>query len=193
MGYRHYIGFINKEKLNELRNKTYVDTYYEDGSLDESKEWVQFDEIRDNCEYYYNLGKLYYDETDEVYNELYKEKEDIIKNDDYEMFICSQKIFIEIANLYLHKTKRYFQELIEPFEKDGGFKIGKELNDEQLMILKKILNNIDEKIILLSGEHFNGKTKDIEISWLYEYCAFNLAHIHKMIDFEKQVVICFAW
>lgn len=193
MGYRHYLGIIDKEKLEELRNKVYVDTYYEDGVLDEHKEWLQFDEIRDNCFYYYNLGKLYFDETNEIYDELYKEEEKLIENEDIEMFICPQNIFLTLANVYLNKTKRYFQELIEPFEKDCGFKIGKELNDEQVIILKKILNNLDEKIILLSGEHFNGKTKDIEISWLYEYCAFNLAHIHKMIDFEKQVVICFAW
>lgn len=188
MGYRTYLGIIDKEKLNELRNKTYVDTYYEDGSLDEFKERVQFEEIMDNCDYVYVVG-----ETDkEINDELCKTREDLVV-EGYKMFICSQNAFKDLANLYLQKTKRYFQKLIKPFEKDGGFKIGKELNDEQVMILKKILNNIDEKIILLSGEHFNGKTKDIEISWLYEYCAFNLAHIHKMIDFEKQVVICFAW
>ena len=108
MGYRHCIGFIDKEKLNELRNKTYVDKYYEDGELDAHKEWLQFEEIIDNCDYYYNLGKLYFDETNEIYDELYKEKEDIIKDDDYEMFICSQNAFKDLANLYLQKTKRYF-------------------------------------------------------------------------------------
>lgn len=193
MGYRHYIGFIDKEKLEELRNKVYVDTYYEDGELDETKEWLQFDEIRDNCFYYYNLGKLYFDETNETYDELYKEKEDIIKDEDIEMFICPQNIFLTLANVYLNKTKRYFEELIKPFKENEDFEAYKKLNKEQFISLKKMINKIEDKIFYFNRKKFCENKKDIEIDDLYEHSAFNLAHIHKMIDFEKQVVICFAW
>lgn len=186
MGYRHYLGVIDKDKLEELRKKVYKkEDLEEDQDIDSERFW----ELIHNCDYRYEIG----DTDKEIDDELYKTQEIIVEDDDsYKIFICSQNIFVELANLFLQKTKRYFQNLIKPFEKENSFKTIKKLSDEQIVALRKILNSLDEKIIYLSGEHFYSNSKDIEISWLYEYCAFNLAHIHKTIDFEKQVVICFA-
>ena len=95
MGYRHYIAVINKEKLEELRNKVYTrenyDNYDEDLSQDFMRQW----DIQDNCIYEHCIGKLYFLKSDDVYNALYKDKEDLINDADVECFICSQDIFFE--------------------------------------------------------------------------------------------------
>lgn len=188
MGYRHNIAIINKDKLEELRNKVYV----KEDKFDYNEEFKKYIEIEDNCDYSFELGKLYYDNTKDVYNELYKEKEDLVKDVDVEMFICPQDIFFTLANVYLQKAKKYFESMFETFKHDEDYYGLNELTKEKKIKLFELLRDLEQKIYFLNNFKFEKDEKGIEIGWLYEWQAFNLAHIHKTIDFKKQVVICYA-
>ncbi len=188
MGYRHNIAIIDKEKLEELRNKVYV----REDKFDYKEEFKKYMEIEDNCDYSFDLGKLYFDNTKDVYTELYKEKEDLVQDADVEMFICSQDIFFTLANVYLQKAKKYFESLFETFKHDEDNYGLNKLTKEKKTKLFELLRDLEQKIYFLNNYKFKKDEKGIEIGWLYEWQAFNLAHIHKTIDFEKQVVICYA-
>jgi hypothetical protein len=141
------------------------------------------------------MSKLYFENTNDVYNELYKEKEDLIKDVDMEMFICPQNIFETLANVYLKKAKTYFEDLFKPFKKElqEGKDIFESLTKEKKIAIRKILDEVNDKIYYLNiGFKYNKGKRGIDINSLYEHNAFNLMHIHKTIDFEKQVVICYA-
>ena len=194
MGYRHYIAIIDKDKLEELKLKVYTKDNYDDFDEDYEQDFMRQCDIQDNCVYSHCVGKLYYMKTNDVYDALYREKEDLINDCDVECFICSQNIFFDLANIYLKMAQSYFKDLFEPFKKEliERKDIFEDLIDEKKVNFRKILNDINDKIYWLN-RNFDKEENDIEICDLYEYQAFNLIHIHKTIDFEKQVVICYAY
>ena len=194
MGYRHYIAVIDKEKLEELKNKVYTRENYDDYDEDSSQDFMRQCDIQDNCIYEHCVGKLYYMRNDDVYNALYKEKEDLINHCDVECFICSQNIFFDLANIYLKLAQLYFKDLFEPFKKEllERKDIFEDLTDEKKVAIKNILKEIADKIYWLNRD-FNDNKKDISICDLFEYEAFNLMHLHKTTDFSKYVVVCYAF
>lgn len=198
MGYRHYLGIIDKDKLEELRKKVYTKDNFDDfdefNDYDYGQGFMRRCDIQKNCSYEHCIGKLYYLRTNDVYDALYKDKEDLINNPDVECFICSQDILFTLANIYLKMAQAYFKDLFEPFKKELTERkdIFEDFTDEKKANFRRILNDINDKIYWLNRS-FSEQDKNIEICDLFEYQAFNLAHIHKTIDFEKQVVICFAY
>lgn len=194
MGYRHYIAVINKDKLEELRNKVYTKNNYEDFDEDLSQDFMRQCDIQKNCVYSHCIGKLYFLKSNDVYNALYDKKEDLISDDDVECFICSQNIFFNLANIYLKMAQSYFKDLFEPFKKEliERKDIFENLTDEKKFNLRKILYDINDKIYWLNRS-FSEQGEDIEICDLFEYEAFNLIYMHKTIDFSKYVVVCYAY
>lgn len=75
MGYRHYIGYIPKEKFEELKNKYPNVEGYEIQKI-----------FRDNTINIYECGKLYYKNTEPIYDCIYNYKDWEIKDDDTEFF-----------------------------------------------------------------------------------------------------------
>jgi hypothetical protein len=194
MGYRHYIAIIDKEKLEELKNKVYTSENYDDYDEDLNQDFMRQCDIQNNCIYAHCVGKLYYMRNNDVYDALYKERENLISDCDVECFVCSQDIFFELANIYLKLAQLYFKDLFEPFKKEliERKDIFENLSDEKKANIKKILNDINDKRYWL-GRTFDKDKKDIEICDLFEYQAFNLMHLHKTTDFSKYVVICYAY
>lgn len=204
MGYRHYLGVIDKDKLEELRNKDYflIKNGIKDGLPQYDKMFQKIDndtfwKIKESCKLEFCIGKLYYTNTDDIYDSLYNVCVRIIPEEirDKEMFLPSQKIFFELANIYIQKAKNYYKKLIKPFidlSKEGEIKIDFEnLDKEKQKGLYKCVENIEHNYTRLNS--FRENQKDLEISWDYELEAFNLMYFHKIFNPEKEVVICYAW
>ena len=194
MGYRHYLGIIEKEKLEKLKNKVYTKDNYDEYDEDLSQDFMRECDIEKNCIYEHCVGKLYFMRNNDVYDALYKERENLINDCDVECFVCSQNIFFDLANIYLKLAQLYFKDLLEPFKKEllERKDIFEDLTDEKKVAIKKMLNDINDKIYWLN-RNFNDSKKDISICDLFEYEAFNLIYMHKTIDFSKYVVVCYAY
>lgn len=178
MGYRHYLGIIDKQKLEELRNKKYDDS------------WNYQEEVRENCKVILELGKLYTDkETTDV---LYQNCENLIKEkSDVEMFIPNQKIFIKLANVYKGKVEKYFNDIYNKIN-FCNLKI-KKLTDEQIKAIYTLIDDCKDKINWLEATQFCEDAKDLELTWLYEHQMFNLMHYYLITDYLKEVIVCFAY
>lgn len=194
MGYRHYLGIIEKDKLEKLKTKVYTKDNYDEYDEDLSQDFMRQCDIQDNCIYAHCVGKLYYMRNNDVYDALYKERENLINDCDVECFICSQNIFFDLANIYLKLAQLYYKDLFEPFKQDLAERknIFDNLTDEKKANFKRILYDINDKIYWLN-RCFDEKNKDISICDLFEYEAFNLIHLHKTTDFSKYVVVCYAY
>ena len=141
MGYRHYLGIIDKEKLEELKTKVYTKDNYDEYDEDSSQDFMRKCDIENNCIYEHCIGKLYFFRMNDVYDALYKDKEDLIEKCDVECFVPQQDIFLTLANIYLKLAQLYFKELLEPFKKEliERKDVFENLTDEKKYILEKCL------------------------------------------------------
>lgn len=124
MGYRHYIGYIPKEKFEELKNKYPNVEGYEIQKI-----------FRDNTINIYECGKLYYKNTEPIYDCIYNHKDWEIKDDDTEFFtLKSNKFLYELSRAtyqcwinYLKSDSpdKIIQFEIDAFEKNNIYYLNK--------------------------------------------------------------------
>lgn len=188
MGYRHYLYVIDKDKLEKIK-ATSKPREENDFSLNYDKLCL----IEENASFGYELGKLYFKDTDDITAVIYKDAEKIIDDCDVEVFIANQKSFFELANIYLKKAQRYYNS-VYVFSRPKLFKVSRK--DEDYMTQKEaigeMMRDFASKSYGLRLVEFKEYEGDISIGWSYEYNAFNLIYLHRKIDFEKQVVVCVA-
>lgn len=176
MGYRHYLGIIDKEKLEELKKQKFDDCF------DFEKE------VQENCRAIFELGKLYTDK--ETTDALYENWENLLEEkSDTELFVPNQKIFLTLANVYREKVKKYYSDIIEKIGKKFDLNI---LKEEQKQAIYELITDCREKINWLELQ-FKENAKDVEITWLYEHQMFNLMHYYLITNYEKEVIVCFAY
>ena len=87
MGYRHYVGYIPKKDLPEImeevkRLKSLIGTPKEDDEDDTYSQYEITSYLQDKAKEIFCIGKLYYKNTESIYDALYKNKGDDFSNDD---------------------------------------------------------------------------------------------------------------
>ena len=186
MGYRHYVGFIPKQKLEEIRNLSkeefmklygdydeYFDKYYFSCSVFEKK--GQSSSI--HC-----IGKLYWNDTQEIYDTLYKYKlEDFpyFESEDTEFFILkpNNDFFKELAKAYWNRYLKYIEEANEAT-------LAKNEKDRLCKYFKETFEVMFEK---------NSNPFMLSRSDEYSFMTYNWMYLHKTFDYENNVIYVAAW
>ena len=103
MGYRHYVGYIPKKDLPEImkevdRLKNLIGTPREEYPDETYSKYDITSYLQDKATTALELGKLYYKNTDSIYQALYKNKGDDYSNEDTEFFFVNDdKLLLNIS------------------------------------------------------------------------------------------------
>lgn len=186
MGYRHYVGFIPKDKFEEIKTlskeefmKTYADyyeydnTYYFSASVFEEK--GQSSSI--HC-----IGKLYWKNTQEIYDTLYKYKlEDFpyFESEDTEFFILkpNNDFFKELAKAYWNTYIRYIENADDITLARGKKNRSNEWYKETF---ERMFEKNKNPFMLSNSDDFS-------------FMTYNWMHLHKTFDYENNVIYISAW
>lgn len=187
MGYRHYIGFIPKQKLEEIRNlskeefmKLYGECY--DEKLDKYYFSCSVFEEKGQSSSIHCIGKLYWNDTKEIYDTLYKYKlEDFphFESEDTEFFILkpNNDFFKELAKAYWNRYLKYIEEA-------NKTTLGKNEKDRLCGYFKETFEIMFEK---------NDNPFMLSRSDEYSFMTYNWMYLHKTFDYENNVIYISAW
>lgn len=171
MGYRHYIGIVNDEDIELIKNKSIKDKDYDED---------YYDFIDDKVKNIHELGDLSFINSEDIYDALYETHENLTNNPNIELFICDQEILLKMANIYRKKARNYYKELYKKLDKD--------LNDKTA--LGELFMNCREKVFALSDEF--SKDKDLSVDWSYEYQMFQLMYLYKTLNLKGKKLVVYA-
>lgn len=189
MGYRNYIGIIEKSKINDLMACKTV----EDEKAVYNKYGWEYDEDSDGEVYFsnsdldyredYELGK-YVSLNEDVHNSL----TDIFSKDsplyckDTEFKVGDEKFLLALIENYRIEVKTYFESL-------------------QNKSLEELKDAVEDKLFIWGepaerrgGFTYNLKKNSDKIvdSWFYEYAIFELVRIYKSFNPETEVVVYYG-
>lgn len=202
MGYRHYVGYIPKKDLPEImkeveRLKSLIGTPRGD---DEDDTYSQYDitsYLQDKTTEILGVGKLYYKNTESIYDALYKNKGKDFSNDDTEFFFVNgNTLLLDVAFAQMG----IWADLMRKWESI----INKILNKEKLTMDEDCeLLEISElfKQEYKSYEYaVKAKEKGTNLEWLKPYLTyqFNYSSVetyqkHMNFDYENNAICVFAY
>lgn len=178
MGYRHYLGVIETEKLDKIST---------DANLDN---WQRFDKITENVEKSICLGKLYFG-CDDIIKVLYDNIVHLLDDEtDFECFICDKDVFVKLANVYRKKVEDYYKKKYEAIKNIPINNLDKITEDERKALLE-IIMDVRDKVNWLEGTKF--EKGSMYLTDLLEHEMFNYMHLQETVDFSKYSIVCFAY
>lgn len=197
MGYRHYFYLVDKsevEKVKDMDMKSLTEYAKQQGAEifdEEDGGGFYFD---DNAfmkkEEVFEFGKLYWDNTAERICStglpLFSRPEVQNEFEDYMPFVVGKSGLLEAIKIYQEKALAYYK----------GLKVDDEDGFAPLTSEQKIKEHIQGKIKYLSHGIANldeSKKWYVSSSWEYEHAVFNLVHLLKIIDWEKQTLLFYGW
>lgn len=190
MGYRHYfykVGKVHVERIKDL-------------GVSEIPSGEIFRPFGIAEEEVFGFGKLYWDDTAErIYSKgvpLYTKKETQDKFADYNPYVVGKDGLLEAIKIYKEKVLDYYASL---FTKDvkamGPFKI--DLQPEDIKDIGAVLLHFTDKIAMLELDNLADTNESekwsVTGSWEYEHSIFNLIHILKTMDWEKDTLLFYGW
>lgn len=184
MGYRHYFYLVDKsevENVKDLDMKSLTEYAAKQGAelYEEGEGFCFSDDVFMRKTQVFEFGKLYWDDTaDKIYKTglpLFAKPEVQTFFDDYVPFVVGKEGLIEAIKIYHKKARDYYNGL----KSDADIKthIREKVNN-----LRFEIADVDE----------SNKWKVCK-SWEYEHAIFNLAHLLKMIDWEKQTLLFYGY
>lgn len=185
MGYRHYVGYIEKSKYDELVKKADTLEGYEKTSF-----------MRDNATEILELGKLYWKNTEDIYNLLYENKTVDFSNDDTEFFVIDDnKILLRLSYAMQKIWIKYIGEFKPALDKILS-KSKKELTDEEKLSLKELRSQIDEEERYLKTAIKNESGSwDFPPynNWQWNYEACRVYNLHQKFDYSDKIIVVYAY
>ena len=194
MGYRHYVGYLPKDKYEEViaeakRLEGLIGTPKEDCPDDTYSKFDVTNYLIEQVQYCEEIGKLYYGNTQPIYDLLYKNKTEDYSNCDTEFFfINDNNFFINLSIACMDCWNTYTKKLIPVFNK---------------IFNKEELNIADMAEIAELSEMFERDIKQIEFSKKHglkpfdEYRFYHLAQTYydKYEDFnyEDKLLCVYAY
>jgi len=181
MGYRHYVGYIEKSKYDELVKKANTLEGYEKTSF-----------MIDNTTLVLELGKLYWKNTEDIYNLLYENKTVDFSSTDTEFFIINDnKILLHLSYAMQKIWVKYISEFNIVLDKILN---KEELTDEEKLSLKELRSQIDEEECYLKTAIKNepgGWNFPPYNNWQFNYEACRVYNLHQKFDYnDKVIVVC---
>ena len=194
MGYRNYIGYINKEEYNKIKDKTKqeLNEYYR------NEDWFEVYEDEEPyipcyklVECLYEFGK-YVEFGDEKYYSPFftDEKTQEYMTEEHDFFIVNKDFLKHIINHYKEKIQTFYKGMLLPEEyKNKEFK---DIPEEYLIKWHDHIRFNSSEWIELNTFHLE-KGDEITTSWKYEYSIFELVRIYKHFDWENNIVVYYGW
>ena len=207
MGYRHYLYKIEKEVVENVKDKTFSELW-DKYATQSDREWrekypednyLDIDRIPKEC--IFEFGKLYWDDTAaRIYatgKPLFNNKEVQEQFDDFRPYVVTKEALLVAIEIYKKKVIESYEDcfventhLCDPF-----FRIP--IEEVPKSIQEKCIEHVQEKLL----EWKRGYTIDTDLddknhitsSWYYEYSIFNLIHLYKTIDFDKYDLLFYGW
>lgn len=181
MGYRHY---FYKIKINEIEK-------IKDVSADDFDFNVYLPEAFGQEEVF-EFGKLYYDDTaDKIYSTgvpLFSDKKVMEMLDDYIPYVVGKAGLLKAIEIYKNKITDYLE--------DCGKDSYDEFSGSQLKSEDKIKSDLKDRLMYWKMNRAIDVSEDnkysVTNSWLYEYSIFNLVHLLKIIDWEKETLLFYG-
>lgn len=193
MGYRHYFYLVEKTQVEAVRHMSisevfeYAEKCGSKVSEEDGKKYFYFnDEKFMNKTEIFEFGKLYFDDTAErIYSKgipLFEKQEVQEYLSDYSPFVVGKDGLLEAIKIYEEKVLKYYKSL---------------LSDNEEPQQSKMLERVEDKIRTLSafGLANTDETNKMKVtsSWEYEHSIFNLVHILKTIDWDKDTILFYGW
>ena len=202
MGYRHYIGYIPKKDMDEVmkeveRLKGLIGQPREDFPDDNYDMYDITNYLSDKATTLAELGKLYYSDTDTLYDALYKNKGEDYSNDDTEFFFVNgNKLLLDVSYAEMSMWANYMKECKDVIRK---VRTGEELTVDDKLILSDIYETFNREIVTLdfanSRNRVNWSGNDLEpyYSWQFNYEAVEMFKKHESFDYENNQICVFAY
>jgi len=217
MGYRNYIGSIPKPVYRKIKSFTIDECidYFNIECIDD------FRDIHDTYKEVYCFGKYCEFEPPSETIKPFFENEDLQKavvGEDIELNIVTKDFLKYIIKHYHKKIETFYNEMADPFLRSNNgnaseFLKSKTITDfndkfermwdfdfskitqKEKNALQRILHHIfsySTEWKLLTPYNLNESLPQITDSWKYEYSIFELVHIYKTFDWNKNRMVYYG-
>jgi hypothetical protein len=177
MGYRHYIGVLDKSKLGIIKDMT----------LKQLSEYLNEEHVGpgDVTNEVHELGKYYDDKFMKPFKSNVFSKPATNKHfkSDYDLYIISKEGFEAIIDDYRKHVLKYYESLLNPDPNDP-FPERRPTPESDIKEKIEVWGRNCTKFKLYP---YNMKGEEITTSWKYEHAIFELVRIYKTIDWDAQV------
>lgn len=188
MGCSHYFFRVSKSEVENVKDLTAAELreyarqqgveLYDGCGTDESG--INFlDDTFVDKEYVFDFGRLYWDDTAERICDkgvpLFSDKAVQDEFCDFDPFVVGKEGLLEAISIYQEKTKAYYEELAGATEET----IRRHIAEKLSRVRNGIANISDNKWAVTS-------------SWEYEHSIFNLVHLLKTIDWDKDTLLFYG-
>jgi hypothetical protein len=213
MGYRTYIGYLPKEKYQEIKD------------LPKTELLSKFGEDEDGYVGPYEIGKELYEfgkytnfnPPDGSMFPFFSNRElQEFYSEDNELWVVNKDFLKYIIETYKEKIRGYLGDMVKPFLDEDGYRgdflksvktnygikedkyefDGSVLNKDQQNSIVNILNHIisiNSEWNMLAPFNLDDGKDEVTSSWKYEYSIFELVRIYKSFDWENNVMIHYGY
>lgn len=188
MGYRNYIGIIEKELVEKVKDLSLVDLENQYG--EELVEDMIFAPYNLPQKILHNLGELNKIDSDRIYEKgtpLFAINEVNEGLEHYKPYLIGKEGLVEVIQLYRDKIISHFKGLLED-DKRGWFD-DETASQKKEAYVKSMLNEWER----FPPINLKEETDVISTSWKYEYIIFELVRQLKTVDFEKNTLILYGY
>ena len=208
MGYRHYFLKIKNSMVDKIKDLSYKKLMDNFGRR-EDREYGYFSIHNKNLkmEEVFEFGKLYWcDTAQRIYalgKPLFTNKETQEEFYDYNPYVVGKEAVIEAINIYIGKIRKNidmdtlsYNELLEKgYDKKDLANYGRKENETVDEQRNRLLESIAEEAIWINSDYFIDLEKPHSLtgSWAYKHTVFNLIHLLKTINWEKESLIFLGW
>lgn len=189
MGYSHYFFKVSKSEVENIKDLTVAELreYAQKQGVElyngckDGESGFNFDnDLFMNKECVFDFGKLYYDDTAErIYDKgvpLFSNRDTQDSLRDYFPFVVGKEGLLEAISIYQKKIRAYYEKLANDSEEGIRKYIAEKLSRARL----GIVNTSDDKWVVTS-------------SWEYEHSIFNLMHLLKTMDWDKDTLLFYGY
>lgn len=190
MGYRYYFYKVKLKDVNKIKYLSLNEI--EEAFYNDDDECYDFDKVIDKQKIF-EFGKLYLDNTAEL---IYSTGTPLFFNSDvmrvfeyYHPYIVGKKGLLKAIEIYQGKIIRHLEDcMLVTYDEFGRrSETSKEKIEKDIVDRWKYWKNID---VLNLDE---GNKELVTYPWLYKYSIFNLVHLLKTIDWEKETILFCGW
>ena len=194
MSYRYYIGYIPKDKVEEITKE--ADKFKSLIGIpkdNDDETYSMYDVtsyIRNQAVELYCLGNLYKMSENEILDILYENKSEDYSNEDTQFFFVNDDKFIyKLSRAYQKMWVDYLQKVNKALTKILD---KKQLNEEDKRYIYNLTSDIRyEQACYEMAENIDNCAPYND--WQFNYAACELYQMHKNFDYKNNVLCVFGW
>lgn len=181
MGYRNYVGIIDKDLLES--DKKIVGTREMTGAVQFEDSFSRNKAFINDCKWRFELGNLGWELDNIIYEIIHTNMgEDLSTDDELELFVMPNDSLLRLANGFRQKVVNNCREWLGKFNTDNK-------DAELYMDLYQFVRRQNYEL----SEELKGDGTDFNGAYLYEFAMVALLMKHREFNPEKEVLICFGY